>query len=61
MGEAAISGYGDVGYLNADGTFSMPGPDPELWPWIAGLILLQGIMIMALIRLRAPNHPQSLL
>jgi hypothetical protein len=60
MGEAAISGYGDVGHWNTTGTWSFPGPNPELWPWIAGLVLLQGSLIVALFRLREPSHSQSL-
>jgi hypothetical protein len=60
MGEAAISGYGDVGYLTSDGRFSHPGPDPSLWPWIAGLILVQAGLILAIIRLQTPSLALSL-
>ena len=60
LGEAAISGSGDVGQLDANGTFSFPGPEPELWRWIAGFVFFQGILVLALIRLREPKHPQKL-
>ena len=60
LGESAISGYGDVGYQRADGTWSFPGPDPTLWPWIFGFILIQGVLILAIIRLRDKERPQSL-
>jgi hypothetical protein len=60
MGEAAISGYGDVGRLNTDGTWSFPGPDPTLWPWISGFILVQSALILAIIRLRDPERLSSL-
>jgi hypothetical protein len=61
LGEAAISGVGDVGYMTANGTWSWPGPEPELWPWIIGFILLQAALILALLRLRDPKHPLELL
>jgi hypothetical protein len=60
MGEGAISGYGDVGNQNANGIWSLPGPDPSLWQWIAAFILIQGALIVAFFRLRDARHPQSL-
>jgi len=60
LGEAAISGSGDVGYQKADGTWSFPGPDPTLWRWIVGFILIQGAFILAIIRLRDKEQPRSL-
>ena len=60
MGEAAISGYGDVGYANADGTWSLPGPDTALWPWIFGFILIQSALILAIIRLRDAKQANSI-
>jgi hypothetical protein len=32
------------------------GPEPELWPWIYGFILLQGLLVLALFRLRDPKQ-----
>jgi hypothetical protein len=61
MGEAAISGYGDVGYLSADGTWHFPGPDPTLWPWICALTLVQGGLALTIIRLRDPRDPNGTL
>ena len=52
LGEAAISGVGDVGYFDESGYFKFPGPEPRLWLPIAGFIVLQGILIFGLIRLR---------
>ena len=52
MGEAAISGVGDILYIHEHGRFAIPAAEPALWFPIAGLILVQGILIFALIRLR---------
>ena len=60
MGEAAISGDGDVGYAKPDGTWSFPSPDPTLWPWIFGFIVIQALLILAIIRLREPEKTRSL-
>ena len=60
LGEAATSGSGDVGHLDANGIWSLPGPEPELWPWIAGFTFLQGILVLVLIRLRDSKQPQGL-
>ena len=56
MGEGAISGYGDVFYLDEHGRFTLPGREPKLWFLIAGLILFQGVLIFTLIRLRRQEH-----
>jgi len=52
MGEGAISGCCDVGYLDEHGKWGLPGPEPKLWLPIVGLILFQGALIFTLIRLR---------
>ena|ERR1700733_8440217 len=54
LGEGAISGCCDVGYVDEYGRRALPGPEPRLWIPIVGLVLLQAAMIAALIRLR-PN------
>jgi hypothetical protein len=60
MGEAAISGCCDVigSHMNPDGTFtfSFPSPEPALWPWIFGFIVIQALLILAIIRLREPQE-----
>jgi len=60
LGEGAISGCCDVGYIDANGHFALPGPEPGLWPWIIGFILLQGALITALLRLRDKEPLQRL-
>ena len=60
LGEGAISGCCDVGYIDANGHFALPGPDPGFWPWIVGLVCLQGMLILALIRIREPKNLQRL-
>lgn len=51
LGEAAISGVGDVGSLE-NGRWSLPRAQPELWFPIVGFLLFQGFLIFALLRLR---------
>jgi hypothetical protein len=61
MGEGAISGSGyDVIFQKPDGSWSLPGPDPTLWPWIFGLIVIQAGLIVAIIRLRDPKKIQRI-
>ena len=60
LGESAISGYDCCGYQNPDGTWSFPGPEARLWPWICGFILIQGALILAIIRLRDKEQTRSL-
>ena len=55
LGEGAISGVGDVAFLDSSGQWRLPGPEPKLWVPIGGFILFQGVLIFALIRLREPK------
>lgn len=52
LGENAISG-GDLMEINKDGYHK--SPERDLWLPIGGLVLVQGALILALIRLRP--HP----
>lgn len=58
LAEGAISGCCDVGYFDANGRLVFPGPEPALWLPIAGFVILQGILVFVLIRLRRsrPDH-----
>jgi hypothetical protein len=60
LGEGANSGCCDVGYVDQYGKWALPGPEPKLWIPIVGLILLQAIMIVALIRLRRNPREASI-
>jgi hypothetical protein len=59
LGEGAISGCCDVGYVR-NPTWGLVGTQPELWPWIAGFIVLQAMLILAVFRLRDPNQANGL-
>lgn len=61
LGEAAISGYGCLIYWDAAGNLILPQPRPELWVPILGLILVQGLLVVALIRLRERGGNQPAL
>lgn len=52
LGEGAISGCCDVAIRRTNGEYLLPGPEPKLWIPIAGMQLIQGILIAVLIRLR---------
>jgi hypothetical protein len=54
--EAAISGAGDVAYSVSDGTWGFPRPEPLAWLPIGIVVLLQGVLVFALIRLRQPER-----
>jgi hypothetical protein len=54
LGEAAISGVGDVGFIE-NGMWVMPAADPSPWLPILGFIILQSILFFAVIRLREPK------
>jgi len=60
MGEGAISGCCDVGFVDPSGHFALPGPDPELWLPIAGFVVIQGFLILAIIRLRESERTPSI-
>jgi hypothetical protein len=36
------------------------GPQLALWPWIVGLVSLQGALVSVLLRLRDPKRVQGL-
>ena len=55
LGEAAISGCCDVGYWK-NGRVVFPGPEPELWLPICLFVIVQGVLVFALIRLRHPEQ-----
>jgi hypothetical protein len=60
LAEGAISGLGDVAYVDAEGNWEFPRAEPKLWLPIAGFILLQGLLVFALLRLREPaRNPPS--
>ena len=58
LGDYAISPGGDVIYFDANGQWIAPKPSPAVWISITGFVLLQGVLILAQIRLRAPNQVQ---
>jgi hypothetical protein len=58
LGEAAILGGGDVGFVDADGKFALPLANPKLWLPIIGFVVIQGFLIFALIRLRHTSKGQ---
>jgi len=55
LGEAAISGTGDVAYWD-QGNLVFPHAQPELWLPIFGFVVVQGVLVFALIRLREPGR-----
>lgn len=57
LGEVAISGCCDVGFVK-DGNWAMPEAKPELWFPAFVFVLAQGAMIAALIHLR-PEPPAA--
>ena len=59
LAEAAISGVGDVAFVDENGRWSLPEPQPRLWLAIAAFVLAQGLLVFALIRLREPKHAQG--
>jgi len=55
IGDYAITG-GDVIRV-VDGRWASPGGDPSMWAWAGGFVIAQGLLILALIRLRTPRAP----
>ena len=60
LGEAAISGHGDLAFSDAEGNWVFPSAKPELWFPIMGFILFQGVLVFALIRTREQKCEQPL-
>jgi hypothetical protein len=44
--------------VDENGRWLLPGPEPRLWFPIAGFLLFQGVLILALIRMREPEQSQ---
>jgi hypothetical protein len=61
LGEAAISGCCDVFFMDESGKIIWPRPEPELWLPIIGFVVIQGFLILALIRLRESEQTPSIL
>lgn len=55
LGEAAISGAGHYFFLDDRGNLVTPRGDNTLWVPIALFVVLQGLLVFALIRLRRPD------
>jgi H+/Cl- antiporter ClcA len=55
LGEAAISGAGDVFRVDEHGHWVFPAGQPELWAPIVLLVALQGVLVFALLRTRRPE------
>jgi hypothetical protein len=60
LGDVVTSGYFDVAVWNANGSISIPGPEPEAWRWIIGFVCLQGALVLALVLLREAKPLQRL-
>ncbi len=52
LGEAAISGCCDVS-VTADGRWILPAPRPGLWVPICLFVMIQGLLVFGLLRLRS--------
>jgi hypothetical protein len=55
LAQDAISPGGCMIYMDKDWNWIPPKSSPHIWLWIAGFVLLQGVLIFAQIRLRSPR------